>query len=147
MPQIGEKQVKEKNCKTTKNQSERTWPGCANTQRNHWKVTSFKIHRVTVNNTYLILLSLFTYTHAYTPAHAYMRARIRQVGKEEKSSSGKLGVSPLDRHRCPNDALCVANGSLTRSSRYNATVGQLWPFNRACQTGRLNRYSRRKIRS
>ena len=147
MPQIGEKQVKEKNRKTTQNQSERTSTGCANTQRNHWKVTSFKIHRVTVNNTYLILLSLFTYTHAYTPAHAYMRARIRQVGKEEKSSSGKLGVSPLDRHRCPNDALCVANSSLTRSSRYNATVGQLWPFNRACQTGRLNRYSRRKIRS
>ena len=147
MPQIGEKQVKEKNCKTTKNQSERTWPGCANTQRKHWKVTSFKIHRVTVNNTYLILLSLFTYTHAYTPAHAYMRARIRQVGKEEKSSSGILGVSPLDRHRCPNDALCVANSSLTRSSLYNATVGQPWPFNRTCQTGRFNRYSRREIRS
>jgi hypothetical protein len=137
--------VKEKNRKTTKNHGERTRHGCANPQRNHCELTSFMIHPVTDNITYLILLSLFTYTHAYTPAHAYMPARIRQGGKEEKSSSGRLGVSPLDRHRCPNGALCVANSSLTRPTRYNATVGQLWPFNQACQTGRFNRYSRREI--
>ena len=137
--------MKEKNCKTTLNQSERTWHGCVNTQRIHWKVTSFKIHPVTDNITYLILLSSFTYTHVYTPAHAYLPARIRQGGKEENSSSGKLGVSPLGRHRCPNGALCVANSSLTRPTRYNATVGQLWSFNQNCQTGRFNRYFRREI--
>jgi hypothetical protein len=137
--------VKEPTCKTTKNQGERTRLGCANPQRKHWNATSFMFHLASVNNTYLILLSSFTYTHVYTPAHAYLPARIRQGGKEEKSSSDKLGVSPLDRHRCPNGALCVANSSLTRPTRYNATVGQLWPFNQSCQTGRFNRYSRREI--
>lgn len=137
--------MKEPTCKTTKNQGERTRHGCANPQRNHCKLTSFMIHPVTDNITYLILLSSFTYTHVYTPAHAYLPARIRQGGKEERSSSGRLGLSPLDRHCSPNGALCVANSSLTRPTRYNATVGQLWPFNQNCQTGRFNRYSRREI--
>ena len=138
--------MKEKNRKTTKNLGERSQPGTTQYQRKHWQATSFMFHRASVNNTYLIILSSFTYTHVYTPAHAYLPARIRRVGKEERSSSGRLGVSPLDRHRCPNDALCVANSSLTRPTRYNATVGQLWPFNQNCQTGRFNRYSRREIR-
>ena len=135
--------MKDKNHKTTKNQCERSQPGRMKTQRKHWQVTSFMIHQVTDNNTYTLLLSLFTYTHAYAPAHAYMPARIRQVGKEEKSSSGKLCASPTYRHRGPSGALCVANSSITRISCCNACVGQLWAFYQNCQTGRFNRYFQR----
>jgi hypothetical protein len=136
--------VKERNCKTSKNQGERSQPRLTKSQRKHWKETSFMFHRVADNNTYLILLSFFTYTHVYAPAHAYLRARVRQGGKEEKTSSGDFGVRPPDRHRCPNGTLCVANSSLTRTSSYNATVGQPWPLNANCQTGRFNRYFRQK---
>jgi len=136
--------VKAKNCKASKNQGERSKRRATKAQRKHWKETSFMIHRVADNNTYLILLSLFTYTHAYAPAPAYMHARIRQGGKEEKTSSRDFGVSPPDRHRCPNGTLCVANSSLTQTSSYNATVGQLWPLSGNCQTGRFHRYFRQK---
>lgn len=136
--------MKVKNCKTIKTKGERNQPWSTKAQRKHWKVTSFKIHEVTDNNINLILLSLFTYTHACAPAPAYMHARIRQGGKEETLSSGDFGVSPPDRHHCPNGTLCVANSSLTRTSPYNATVGQLWPLSGNCQTGRFHRYFRQK---
>ena len=136
--------MKEKIRKTIKTKGERNQPWATKAQRKHRKETSFKIHQVTDNNIYLILLSLFTYTHACAPAPAYVHARIRQGGKEETLSLGVFGVRPPDRHRCPNGTLCVANSSLTRTSSYNATVGQQWPLNANCQTGRFNRYFRQK---
>jgi hypothetical protein len=135
--------VKEPTHKNTKSIGERSQPGRMKTQRKHWQVTSFMVHQVTDNIPYTLLLSFFTYTHAYAPAPAYMPARIRQGGKEETSSWVRLGASPTYRHLGPSGALCVANSSITRISCCNACVGQQWAFYQSCQTGRFNRYFQR----
>jgi hypothetical protein len=138
MPQIGEVTVKELTCKNSKNRGERSWAMCAQTQQNHWDKTSFIFHPASENNNNLLLLSSFTYTHAYAPAHAYMDAYKRGGEKEERSLFGLVRYSSPDRHHCPNDAFCLANSSLTRTSSCNATVGQLWPHVWVCQFGTSN---------